>query len=144
VAGPFVISVMCVLTVVVMGPYSVIALGTGYTLKRSYQDIFLTLVIGTSSVFIGCWIGGTLAFLLGRYMCRTKVKSWITKNKILTAVDSIMQTEGFKLVFLCRICLFIPYNLTNYVLGSTAVSIPAFIFGSLGELPLSLFYVYIG
>ena len=77
VAGPFIICPLTTLTVVLMGPYTVFAVGSGYAFKKSYENTAIAISIGTVTIFIGAYLGALIAFPIGRFMCRTKVKSFI-------------------------------------------------------------------
>jgi len=59
-----------------MGPYTIFAVGSGYAFSRVYDNIAVALSISTAAVFIGAWIGAIIAFFLGRFLCRSQVKSY--------------------------------------------------------------------
>ncbi|MFS8120481.1 MAG: TVP38/TMEM64 family protein, partial [Microcoleus sp.] len=52
--------------------------------------------------------------------------------------------EGLKIVFLTRLCPLFPFNLLNYALGVTQVSLKDYILGSFGMIPGTILYVYSG
>lgn len=144
IGGPFVVILVTAFVVIIMGPYSMFGVGTGYAFTRSYDSMVVVLTVGTVSVFLGALLGGIIAFVFGRYLCRSKIKKISKKNKILNAIDSTMETQGLKLVFLLRLSLLVPFNFSNYAFGGTAIKIGHFILGTLGLLPMALFWVYIG
>ena len=43
-----------------------------------------------------------------------------------------------------RLSLVIPFNISNYVLGASSVNIFHFVVGTLGVMPLVLFFVFLG
>jgi uncharacterized membrane protein YdjX (TVP38/TMEM64 family) len=49
-----------------------------------------------------------------------------------------------KIVFLLRLSPLFPFNLLNYALGITQVSLKDYVIGSLGMIPGTILYVYIG
>lgn len=55
-----------------------------------------------------------------------------------------MATQGLKLVFLLRLSLLVPYNLSNYAFGGMNLKLGNFILGTFGLIPMALFYVYVG
>lgn len=63
-----------ILFVILLIPYTLIAIGTGYTFRRTYNNSATIYSVGTASIFFGAWIGATLAFLIARYLIRNKVK----------------------------------------------------------------------
>ena len=62
----------------------------------------------------------------------------------MSALDKALETQGFKFVLLLRLCLLIPFNITNYVLGGSAVRFTDYLLGSLAVVVQNLFFVYIG
>jgi membrane protein DedA with SNARE-associated domain len=56
--------------VILLIPYSILAVGTGYSLSFAYKNYAVVLSVGTACVFFGCWIGALISFLLGRYILR--------------------------------------------------------------------------
>ena len=62
------ICAVTIAVVVLMMPYTLLAIGSGYALSQAYDSQLLVVTIGTISVFSGAWIGALLAFILGRYI----------------------------------------------------------------------------
>ena len=143
-AGPAVIAAIITAAVGLNLPYFIFAVGTGYTLKVAYQSTWQSLLIGTLCTFVGCFLGGILSFFSGRFLCRVKVKEYAQRNRVARAIETIMEKEGAKLIFLMRLSLIVPYNVSNLVFGAAAVSLKAYCVGTLGLIPMNLFYVYIG
>ena len=52
--------------------------------------------------------------------------------------------QGRRLVFLLRLSPVFPFNLLNYALGLTRVSLGDYLIASIGMLPATLLYVYYG
>jgi uncharacterized membrane protein YdjX (TVP38/TMEM64 family) len=99
---------------------------------------------GSVCVLIAATLGATWAFLLGRYLSRDWVCRQIRKNPKFQALDRAVGKEGWKLVLLTRLSPIFPFNLLNYVFGVTQVSLKDYILGSLGMIPATVMYVYIG
>ena len=55
-----------------------------------------------------------------------------------------MEDEGLKFIILARLSVLVPFNVSNYVLGTTSVSYADFANGTLYIAPMCLFMVYIG
>lgn len=87
IGSPFVCFLTTILAVVLLGPYSLIATGAGYAFSRAFHSTWAVLAVGTFTVFFGAWIGATIAFFLGRYLCRKQVKKLVKKSLLLKAVD---------------------------------------------------------
>jgi uncharacterized membrane protein YdjX (TVP38/TMEM64 family) len=116
-------------------PGSILTLGAG---------VVFGVVWGSIYVFIGATLGATAAFLVGRYLARGWVSRKIAGNKKFTAIDQAVGREGLKIVLLTRLSPIFPFNLLNYALGITGVSLKDFFIGSVGMLPGTIMYVYIG
>lgn len=116
-------------------PGSILTLGAG---------VVFGVVWGSIYVFIGATLGATAAFLVGRYLARGWVSRKIAGNKKFTAIDQAVGKEGLKIVLLTRLSPIFPFNLLNYALGITGVSLKDFFIGSVGMLPGTIMYVYIG
>ena len=116
-------------------PGSILTLGAG---------VVFGVVQGSIYVFIGATLGATLAFLVGRYVARGWVSKKIAGNQKFKAIDHAIGQAGFKIVLLTRLSPVFPFNLLNYVLGATQVSLRDYFFGCIGMIPGTVMYVYIG
>ena len=99
---------------------------------------------GSVYVFIGATLGAIAAFLVGRYLVRDWVSKKIAGNDKFRAIDRAVGKEGLKIVLLTRLSPIFPFNLLNYAFGVTGVSIQDYIIGSIGMIPGTMMYVYIG
>jgi uncharacterized membrane protein YdjX (TVP38/TMEM64 family) len=116
-------------------PGSILTLGAG---------VVFGVVLGSIYVFIGATIGATLAFLVGRYLARGWISRKIAGNQKFAAIDRAVGKEGLKIVLLTRLSPIFPFNLLNYAFGVTGVSLKDYVIGSLGMIPGTIMYVYIG
>lgn len=116
-------------------PGSILTLGAG---------VVFGLVMGSLYVFIGATIGATAAFLVGRYLARGWVIKKISGNPKFRAVDVAVGREGLKIVLLTRLSPVFPFNLLNYAYGVTGVTLKDYILGSIGMIPGTIMYVYLG
>ena len=102
------------------------------------------LFLGSIIVLFSALFGSIICFLLGRYYCRDWVHQQIKKYPLLQKLDRVVAQEGWKLVFLTRLCPLFPFNLLNYFFGITEISLKDYIIGSFAILPGTVMYVYIG
>ncbi|NEO01638.1 MAG: TVP38/TMEM64 family protein, partial [Moorea sp. SIO3I7] len=86
----------------------------------------------------------TAAFLVGRYLARDWIAQKIAGNDKFSAIDEAVGQEGFKIVLLTRLSPVFPFNLLNYAYGLTGVSLKDYVLGSIGMIPGTVMYVYIG
>ncbi len=100
---------------------------------------------GTAVALSGAIIGCSLAFLCGRYLVRQRIESATKGNKKFKAIDEAIGKQGWKIVGLLRLSPLIPFNLSNYFYGVTAVKFwPYFLASAVGMLPGTLLYAYLG
>jgi len=102
------------------------------------------VVWGSIYVFIAATLGATLAFLIGRYVAQDWVSKKIERNVTFKAIAAAVAQDGFKIVLLTRLSPIFPFTLLNYAFGVTQVSIRDYILGSIGMVPGTILYVYLG
>lgn len=133
--GAIAFMVIYALATVAFFPGSVLTLGAG---------ILFGVLWGSIYVFIGACIGATLAFLVGRYVARGWIAKKIEGHPKFNAIDKAIGREGFKIVLLTRLSPVFPFNLLNYALGLTSVSLKDYVMGFIGMIPGTVMYVYAG
>jgi uncharacterized membrane protein YdjX (TVP38/TMEM64 family) len=99
---------------------------------------------GSVYVLIAALLGATFAFIVGRYLSRDWVCRQMEKNPKFKAIDRAVAKEGWKIVLLTRLSPLFPFNLLNYAFGVTQVSLKDYVLGSLGIIPGTVMYVYLG
>jgi uncharacterized membrane protein YdjX (TVP38/TMEM64 family) len=124
-----------ILATVAFLPGSILTLGAG---------VVFGVVWGSIYVFIGATLGAIGAFLVGRYLARGWISNKIAGNQKFAAIDRAVAQEGFKIVLLTRLSPIFPFNLLNYALGVTGVAFKDYALASIGMLPGTIMYVYIG
>ena len=68
----------------------------------------------------------------------------IAGSRKFSAIDDAIGKKGGKIVFLLRLSPVFPFNVLNYGLGLTQVSLKDYVMGTLGILPGTVMYVYLG
>jgi uncharacterized membrane protein YdjX (TVP38/TMEM64 family) len=99
---------------------------------------------GSVYVAIAATLGATIAFLIGRYYARSWVAKQLQGHPKFQAIDQAVAREGLRIVLLTRLSPIFPFNLLNYAFGVTCVSLKDYIIGSMGMIPGSVMYVYLG
>ena len=103
------------------------------------------IVAGTAVAITGATLGAGLAFLAGRYLFRDRIKKVARKNKKFGAIDEAIGQQGWKIVGLLRLSPLIPFNVSNYFYGVTAIGFWPYLLASfVGMLPGTLLYAYLG
>jgi uncharacterized membrane protein YdjX (TVP38/TMEM64 family) len=122
---------------------AVVAFVPGSALTLAAGAIF-GVAEGTLYVFVAAVLGSTAAFLVARYVARGAIERRIAGDARFLAIDRAIGAEGRKIAFLLRLSPAIPFNLLNYALGLTRVSLADYLVASLGMIPGTLLYVYTG
>jgi uncharacterized membrane protein YdjX (TVP38/TMEM64 family) len=120
---------------VLLIPGSVLTLGSG---------ILFGLGWGTLYVIVAATLGATIAFWIGRNFARDWVSRQLEKYPKFGAIDRAVAGQGFKIVALVRLSPLFPFNLLNYAFGITQVSLKDYVLGSVGMIPGTILYVYLG
>ncbi|GGA17969.1 hypothetical protein CYANOKiyG1_32240 [Okeania sp. KiyG1] len=106
--------------------------------------VIFGVIWGVIYVFFASTLGATVAFIIGRHISRNWAYQQLHQHPKFQVIDRAVVKEGFKIVFLTRLCPLFPFNLLNYAFGVMQVSLKDYIFGSLGMIPGTIMYVYIG
>jgi uncharacterized membrane protein YdjX (TVP38/TMEM64 family) len=103
------------------------------------------LLWGSLAVSLGSTLGAGLAFVVSRHLARHKISSLAQKNPKFAAIDRAVGREGWKIVLLLRLSPLIPFNLSNYLYGLTAIAFWPYLLASwVGMMPGTVLYVYLG
>lgn len=117
-------------------PGSLLTLGAG---------VIFGVIWGSIYVSIGSVMGAIFAFLIGRYLTRDWVARTLENYENFKMIDQAVGAEGWKIVGLTRLSPIFPFNLLNYALGLTNVSLKDYFLASwIGMLPGTILYVYVG
>ena len=136
VLGPLVFILAYVVATVGFIPGSALTIGAG---------LLFGLWKGVMVVSIASITGACLAFLVARYALRSRVQRRFAKAPRFQAIDQAIAKEGGKMIFLLRLTPLMPFSLSNYLYGLTAVPFTHYFFASwVGMLPGTILYVYIG
>lgn len=134
--GLAVFELLYVVVAVLLGPAWLLALVAG---------LAFGLVKGILVVWVAATLAAGLAFLIARYLARSRVEKIARKNENFEAVDRAIAKNGWKVVLLLRISPFFPYTIANYLYGLTAVRfVPYVLATAVGILPMVAIYVSIG
>ncbi|KAL3626214.1 hypothetical protein CASFOL_029763 [Castilleja foliolosa] len=134
--GPLVLAVAYIPLTVLAVPASILTLGGGY---------LFGLPVGFLADSTGATVGAGAAFLLGRTIGRSYVISKLRDYPKFRAVAIATQRSGFKIVLLLRLVPLLPFNMLNYLLSVTSVSVTHYMLASwLGMMPITFALVYVG
>jgi uncharacterized membrane protein YdjX (TVP38/TMEM64 family) len=132
--GPLVFVAIYSLAPVLFVPGSVLTLASG-ALFGPITGALLSLT--------GATLGATVAFLLARYLA----VDWVERRlgRRLQAIKAGVERQGWRFVAFVRLVPLFPFNLLNYALGLTRLSVRTFAVTSfLAMMPGALVYAYLG
>ncbi len=92
----------------------------------------------------GIIAGAIAAFALSRSLLRPVIARLLGRWQRLLALDAAIARDGWQLVALLRISPVMPFSVTSYVLGFSAIVLRDYVLGTLASLPPLLGYVAIG
>lgn len=133
--GPLVYGAGYAIATVAFVPGSLLTLAAG---------AMFGLGTGIVTVFLGASVGATLAFLFSRYVARSWIEQKLEGHERFAAIDAAIGDQGLKIVALLRLSPVFPFNLLNYALGLTRVSLRDYVIAHFFMLPGTLLYVYYG
>jgi uncharacterized membrane protein YdjX (TVP38/TMEM64 family) len=134
--GLIVYGLFYIAATVLFVPGSITTIGSGF---------LFGLWWGTLVVNISATIGAACAFLIARYIARDWVRAKAENNAKFNAIDQAIGKQGGKIIGLLRLSPALPFSLSNYLYGLTAVSFWPYVFATwIGTLPGTLMLVYFG
>jgi len=142
--GFFVFAGVYTLLTVMLIPGSVLTIGSGLAFGTAF-GLGKGTAVGAAAVILGASTGATLAFLMGRYLLKEAIEIWSERFKILKALDRALEMRGFEVVLLMRLSPVIPFNVFNFVMGSTSCTLRNYVLASIiGIIPGTTAFVFIG
>ncbi len=134
--GVAIFTVAYIVSTVAVLPGSILTLAAGF----AYGPMWGLAIASPASV-----AGATAAFLLGRTVLRGWAERKIGESRRVRALDAAVARQGFTLVFLLRLSPLFPFNVLNYALSLSRVSLRTYVVASfIGMLPGTALYVYLG
>jgi uncharacterized membrane protein YdjX (TVP38/TMEM64 family)/rhodanese-related sulfurtransferase len=130
-----------------IGHVLLFALGTIFFLPGTLFGLVGGLLFGplwgTMLNLIGAMLGATAAFLVARFVAADWVKDRVgpSLQRMIDGVDA----EGWRFVAFVRLVPLFPFNISNYALGLTRISLKDYVLASaLCMLPGTLAYAWLG
>jgi uncharacterized membrane protein YdjX (TVP38/TMEM64 family) len=89
-------------------------------------------------------VGALLAFALSRSLFRQAIARMMARRPSLARFDALLAQDGWRIVCLLRMSPVMPFAATSYALGLSAISLRAYLIGTVASLPALLGYVFLG
>ncbi|HLN81351.1 MAG TPA: TVP38/TMEM64 family protein [Thermoanaerobaculia bacterium] len=137
--GPFAMigfAALYILDALILGPAWLFALVAGLAFGLA-KGILLVWASATTAAVAG--------FLISRYFARHRIEKLAKKNEKYEAVDRAIKRHGWKVILLLRASPLLPYTVSNYIYGLTAVDFLHYLLATaVGLVPMVAVYVSIG
>lgn len=134
--APAIYGVVYVACALLLVPGSLLTIGAG---------LLFGLVGGTVVVWVAAVSAAAAAFLIARHLARQRVEEWAQASPRFAAIDRAVRQEGWKVVALLRLSPLVPFSLSNYLYGLTAVRFwPYLLASAAAMLPGTVLYVALG
>ncbi len=134
--GPLIFSAVYVIAVIALVPGSALTFAGG---------ALFGLLWGTIITSVASNVGAACAFLIARYLARSRVQQLAAESSKFKAMDDAIAEGGWKIVAMLRLSPAVPFNLQNYLYGLTQIRFwPCVLTSWLAMLPGTFMYVYFG
>ncbi|CAB9498284.1 Snare associated golgi protein [Seminavis robusta] len=120
-----------------------LTIGCGFVYKSAY-GWKLGVFIATMVSMLGSGAGAVACFLLGRYLLRDHVRTWIVKYPLFVAIDIAAAEHGLKILAMLYLTPIAPLGPLSYVSGTTSMALSHFALAKVASLPILTLYVFIG
>jgi uncharacterized membrane protein YdjX (TVP38/TMEM64 family) len=141
--GSLVLTFVLAISAIALIPAAALTIGAGAAFARAL-GVGRGVLVGSLVVFVGLSIGALLAFLLARYLLRDIVQRQLQRWRITAAIDAALATDGLRVMVLLRLSPLVPYNVFNYLIAATSVSLWAYSAALFAMIPATFGYVYLG
>lgn len=142
--GWLVTAVVYALLTILLIPGSVLTIGSGVAFGTAL-GLGKGVLVGTTAVIVGAVAGATVAFIMGRFLAKELLEMWSDKFKLIKALDRALEEQGFKVVLLLRLSPVVPFNVFNFIMGSTSCTLKNYFMATvIGIIPGSTAFVFIG
>jgi uncharacterized membrane protein YdjX (TVP38/TMEM64 family) len=136
VSGRALYALVYAVATVLLFPASLLTVAAGFAFGLGW---------GIAVVWVGATVGAALAFLIARHVARERVEKAARKREDFRAIDRAIGEKGWKIVALLRLSPLVPFSLSNYLYGLTAIRFGPYVLASAaGMLPGTVLYVYLG
>ena len=134
--GMLVFFALYVIVTLLLGPAWLLSIGAGLTWG---------LAIALPLVWVSATTAASAAFLAARSVARQRVEQAARGNATFAAIDKAIGRKGWKIVLLLRLSPLVPFNLSNYLYGLTAIRFgPYLVATAVGIVPLMVVFVALG
>ena len=102
------------------------------------------LPLGFALSAAGTLAGAMVAFWLSRSVFRPAILRVLRRRPRLQQLDRALARDGWRMVCLLRISPIMPFAVTSYTLGLSAIRRRDYVWGTLAAMPALALYVFLG
>ncbi|GAA1803129.1 TVP38/TMEM64 family protein [Planosporangium flavigriseum] len=129
--------------IAVVGSALLVMALTPRTLLAFVGGALFGTMAGAGYVIVGVTIGAVLAHCIGRFLGRDFVASRLRGRMAL--IEQAVARRALAAVLICRLVPLVPFGISNYALGTTAVGpVPLVVGTLLGAAPATVVYAALG
>ncbi|PFH32269.1 SNARE associated protein [Besnoitia besnoiti] len=141
--SPVAFVVAYVLLVMVLVPAEVLNVAGGLIFVRLYGYL-VGLPLAVCSSMAALLLSGVFCFLLSRHVFAKRIDAFFAGSDVYYAFQLAVEEGGTFFVALIRLSPVLPYSVTSYLFGLTALSVPQLVVGSLSSAPLVFVFNCVG
>lgn len=143
--GIFIFCLVSATAVSLLFPAELLMVVAGYLFTRSKNHTFmLGYFVGVASSFIALLLSCVTTFLVGRYCFRPCARGRMQNSSLFSAFAKGLRHGGIRVVALLRLSPFVPFSVSNYLLGLCNVPLSSVLIGFPFCLPMVIVTVYLG
>lgn len=135
--GLYVVFIACFM------PAEFMHLAAGFVFSRIYGET-MGIVVAFFCSLIGALLSGLCCFMISRHLLYDSLHAWMGGSTLFRAFDSAVEEGGLTFVALIRLSPILPYSLTSYLFGVTALKTSHLLLGTFSGTPLILIFNFIG
>ncbi|CDJ37668.1 hypothetical protein, conserved [Eimeria tenella] len=141
--APFAYIALYVVFIAFFMPAEFMHLAAGFIFSRIYGET-LGIVVAFFCSLCGALLSGLCCFMISRHLLFDLLHSWMSSSTLFRAFDSAVEEGGITFVALIRLSPILPYSLTSYLFGVTALKTSHLLLGTFSGTPLILAFNFIG
>ncbi|KAL8271827.1 hypothetical protein Esti_004217 [Eimeria stiedai] len=132
-----------VLLIALFMPAEFMHLAAGFIFSRIYGE-GAGIVVAFLCSLCGALLSGLCCFMISRHLLYDSLHAWMGGSRLFRAFDSAVEEGGLTFVALIRLSPILPYSLTSYLFGVTALKASDLLLGTFSGTPLILVFNFIG
>ncbi|PHJ22037.1 snare associated protein [Cystoisospora suis] len=141
--SPLAFIIAYILLVTLFVPAEALNVAGGLIFVRLYGPL-IGMALAFACSMIALSIAGVVCFAMSRYVFSRSMENLFSGNTVYYAFQQAVEEGGTFFVALIRLSPILPYSITSYLFGLTALKLPQLLLGSLSSAPLVFLFNCIG